>query len=56
MSHLSGRQAHLSSQAKTNPKVQMNAIMLGSGKELEGPKMSMTVERKEVEEKDYVKN
>lgn len=41
VNHLSRPQGHFPGQPETNPKGQMNAIILRSGKELEGPQVSM---------------
>jgi len=49
VSHLSRPQGHLPGQPKTNPKGQMNAITLRSGRELESPPMPMRKERRETD-------
>jgi len=50
VSHLFRPQGHLPGQLETNPKGQLNAITLLSGRELEGPLMPMRKERRETDD------
>lgn len=50
VSHLSRPQGHLPGQPETNPKDQMNAITLRSGKELDGPPSPMRKDKGEIED------
>jgi len=50
VSHLSRPQGHLPGPPETNPKGQMNAITLRSGRELESPPMPMREERRETDD------
>ena len=47
VSHLSRPHGHRPSQLKTNPKGQLNAITMQSGRELESPPIPMREERRE---------
>ena len=46
VNQLSRPQGHLLGQSETNPKGQMNAITLRSGRELEGPVVPMREEKR----------
>ena len=56
VSHLSRPQGYVSGQPETNPKGQMNAITLWSGRELESPQMPMREDRRKVDNEEDVEN